>query len=255
MIGLAGGGTAGQLRFRFQDLREEIQALREVARDFITTQSLLALDQLESDLQSLWSWKEESSRRWELHDTRTVVSEGEYEPAGRQGGRQIVAVVSGTWDVRPMGPNTGKQKQKRVLEFCGIASTRIQLVEADSSDQPIAMWRMEFGDVDSPGCYFHIQVLGDKDEPPFPSSVPVPRLPSIFVTPMGAIEFILGEIFQERWAKVAMESSGRMQRWRGLQKRRLLRLLAWQKELVENSMTSPWIALKMAKPEAGMFLG
>ncbi len=62
------------------------------------------------------------------------------------------------------------------------------------------------------------------------------------------------KLFQEKWAKAAMENTGSMQRWVGLQRQRLLCLLKWQRETVEGSMMSPWIALKREKPEARMFL-
>jgi len=158
--------------------------------------------------------------------------------------------------VRPIGANAKKPKerQKRLLEFYGIASTRIRLFDAKDTKRPIAMWRMELGDAQSPGCHFHVQVLGEHDESPFPKSVSIPRLPSIFVTPMAAVEYVLGELFQERWAKAAMESTGNVQRWTGFQKQRLLRLLDWQRRTVERTLTSPWIALKLEKPEATMFL-
>lgn len=238
------GGTMGQLRFSFPDLAQEIQALRDIANPFIASRSVRALYQLADDLEGLWSAAPDSDLRWELGDLWTVVSEGEYEPGDRRGAKRVIACVSGTWDVRPIGPNSKKlkERQKRLLEFHGIASTRVRIFDADNETQQIAMWRMELGDANSPGCYFHVQVLGEEDTPPFPKAVSVPRLPSVFITPMGAIEYVLGEIFQDRWARAAMENTGHVQRWSGLQKRKLLRLLDWQKTTVELSLTSPWMA-------------
>ena len=89
---------------------------------------------------------------------------------------------------------------------------------------------------------------------PFPKSVSIPRLPTIFVTPMGAIEFTLGELFQDRWAKAAMEDTGNGRRWASFQKHRLLSLLDWQRKEVKDALTSPWMALKRAKPAGGLFL-
>lgn len=247
--------TKGHLRFAFQELAQEIQTLNSIANPFLAP-SFASLKQLSEDLESIWNAAPDSTVNWQLKELWTIVSDGEYEPQGRKGSRQVVARIDGTWDVRPIGPNAkkGKERQKRLLEFCGVASTRIRLFDVADTTQQIAMWRMELGDANSPGCYFHVQVHGEDEETTFPKSVSVPRLPSIFVTPMGAIEFVLGELFQEKWAKAAMENNGNVQRWIGFQRRRLSTLLEWQRKTVERSLISPWIALKHEKPEAKMFL-
>lgn len=246
--------TKGQLQFAFQDLAQEIEVFGSMAAPFLDAQSIGSIKQLSEDLEGIWSAAPDRQVNWAMKGLTTTVSEGEYEPAGRKGARQVVACIDGTWDVRPIGPNARKLRQKRLLEFCGVASTRIRLFDAADRAQQIAMWRMELGDANSPGCYFHVQVLGEDETTMFPKSVSVPRLPSLFITPMGAIEFVLGELFQEKWAKVAMENSGNIQRWVSFQKRRLMCLLEWQRKAVERSLTSPWIALKQEKPEARMFL-
>ena len=79
------------------------------------------------------------------------------------------------------------------------------------------MWRVELGADDAPGCYFHTQILGDREESPFPKSVPIPRLPSPFVTPMAAVEFVLGELFQDKWQEEARRTRDPQRRWRSIQ--------------------------------------
>jgi hypothetical protein len=246
----------GQLRFSFHELAEEIDALQSIAAAFIAPRSAQSLQQLTEQLEGLWSAAPGRALRWELAELWTIISYGEYEPAARRGSRNIVGAISGIWDVRPIGSNSSKPKErrKRLLEFCGIASTRVRLFDAEDMTSPIAMWRMELGDAVSPGCYFHVQVLGEDEATPFPKSVSVPRLPTMFVSPMGVIEYVLGELFQERWSRAAMENSGNVLRWTGLQKERLVRLLKWHLETVERSLTSPWMALKQEKPDAKLFL-
>jgi len=249
-------GTKGQLRFEFVDLAQEIEVLRSIARPFIDPKSVRSLHQLSEDLEGLWSAAPNRDLQWQLGDLWTMVSDGEYEPGDRKGARQVLACISGTWDVRPVGVSSQKvkERQKRLLEFYGRASTRVRLFHADDTSTQFAMWRMELGDANSPGCYFHVQVLGEEEVPPFPLSVSVPRFPTVFVTPMGALEFVFGELFQDRWAKTVMENSSNVQRWNGFQRRRLRQLLKWQCDTVENTLTSPWIALKTEKPDATLFL-
>lgn len=241
------------LRFAFAELVRETKALKTIARDFLDPNTTWALDQLVSNIESLWS--STAGTTLTLAPLWTLPSHGAYEPGDRRGGPSIRAVITGTWDVAPLGINAKKPiaRQKRLLEFCGAASTKIELFEATNGGR-IAMWRMELGADDAPGCYVHVQVLGDTDAPPFPHSVPVPRLPGIFVTPMSAIEYVLGELFQDQWTKAAMGDSGDLPYWRELQRERLRRLLAWHQGELQNLISSPWMTLKAAKPAPALFL-
>jgi hypothetical protein len=90
--------------------------------------------------------------------------------------------------------------------------------------EQLAMWRVEVGDDASPGCHFHTQIEGERNNPPYPRSLSVPRLPTLLVTPMAALEFLLAEMFQSRWQQHAAEESAEMQRWKPIQKQRLLKL-------------------------------
>ena len=169
-----------------------------------------------------------------------------YEAGGRRGGQKIRAVISGTWDLRPLG--------KGEIEFCGIASTRIALYASDKPKTRLAMWRLELGDEKSPGCYVYAHILGDSVDPRFPKSLPIPRLPSLFVTPMSAIEFVLGELFQDEWAKATASNAKHVQNWRALQKKWLQQLFLWYQDQIERMGSSSWVALKEAKPEDDIFL-
>ncbi|MCY3667843.1 MAG: hypothetical protein OXH81_19445 [Gemmatimonadetes bacterium] len=113
---------------------------------------------------------------------------------------------------------------------------------------------MELGADDSPGCYVHAQILGDSDDPPFPKSVPIPRLPSIFVSPMSVVEFVLGELFQDEWAKATAGNSSEVLFWRALQQKRLQSLFSWYQSELKNSVSSPWMTLKEAKPDGELFV-
>ena len=121
------------------------------------------------------------------------------------------------------------------------------------------------GQGDAPGCYFHTQILGDRDESPFPKAVPIPRFPSPFVTPMAAVEFALGELFQDKWQEEARQARDPQRRWRSIQQRRWSSLLMWQNDLVTRRASSPWVEsfpskessswidLKHAKPPEDLF--
>ena len=185
------------LRFLFVDLVKEIETFTNLAEDFLDPGTTWTLCRLKDNLEKVSEAAENRVFRLKLQSLRTNPSEGEYEICDRKGRREVYATVSGIWELRPLG----RKSKKRMAEFCGIASTKIELFASDEPSKRLAMWRLELGTHNSPGCYFHAQILGDVEDPPFPKSVPIPRLPSVFITPMSALEFVLGELFQNRWAK------------------------------------------------------
>ena len=236
-------------RFPHIELEQEIKSLKTMARRFIDPGWQWALEQFLKDLQSIRNEPVGTEHKLNLRSLQTRPSKGEYEAGDKQGGRNVYAVISGTWRVRihSSGP-------KGQIEFCGNASTKVQLYDLDEPSTRLAMWRLELGADDAPGCYVHAQILGDSDDSPFPKSVPIPRLPSIFVTPMSAVEFVLGELFQDKWAKVTAGNSHGAPWWRKHQQQRLKSLFRWYQGQLEKPLLSPWIALKAAKPDGNEFL-
>ncbi len=87
----------------------------------------------------------------------------------------------------------------------------------------------------------------------FPHAVDIPRLPGFLVTPSDAVEFLLGELFQDTWAARARDESPDTRIWRGGQKARLAKVMEWQQRLLSEALGSPWIALKVAKPSPQLF--
>jgi hypothetical protein len=73
---------------------------------------------------------------------------------------------------------------------------------------------------------------------------------------MAALEFLLGELFQDRWAERVSNDSKEVQFWRSTQVKSLVQLLEWKRKRIESGVGSPWMALKRAKPEAadGLFV-
>jgi hypothetical protein len=247
-----------RLEFRFSQIVEEIDALSQIANGFIDKLSSDVLKNLKTELEGIraapsgrhyfWNIKEE-------YPLTTITSFGGYEP-NDQGAHNVFASITSTWEIEPLGNHNTGSRIHRKFALAGIASTRVRIYKG-SPDKPLeelAMWRMEIGDVNSPGCHFHVQVLGEEDNPPFPHSLSVPRFPGIIFTPMATFEFVLGEVFQDQWRQIAASESGKMQTWLSIQRQRLVQLLQWQKGIVEDSTGSPWIALKSAKPVQDIFI-
>ena len=235
-------------RFPFSELVRETKALKAVGRRFLDPSTTWVLERFLEDLNSIGSASGERVQTLQLQCLNTQPSR-DYEAGDRRGGQDVYAVISGIWELRTLGASSARPQE---IEFCGIASTRIELYAPN--DLLLGMWRLELGAEDSPGCYVHVQILGDSSEPPFPKSLPIPRLPSIFVTPMSAVEFVLGELYQDEWAREIAGSNGNATFWRTLQQRRLQSLFSWYQRHIENPKSSPWMALKAAKPDGCEFL-
>lgn len=232
------------LQFTTSELIREIKALREIAINYLDPNYIWSLDKFKGNIESIWS-ADESEFKLKLEPLHTIPAE--------INGQKIYAVCRGVWDVTPLG-KPKRNNQNRKIKFSGIASTKVELYKENDRNTPVSMWRLELGTHDSPGCYFHSQILGESTEPPFPKSVPIPRLPSLFITPMAAVEYVLGELFQETWKKAAASGSGNAPYWRNLQQSRLKILLSWYQDLLANIDTSPWMVIKTSKPEDDMFL-
>jgi hypothetical protein len=125
---------------------------------------------------------------------------------------------------------------------------------SDGPEREIAMWRMEIGNEALPGCAFHAQILGEAEGGHFPRTLSVPRLPLFMATPLAALDFFLGELFQNDWPEVAARASANTDMWRGIHAPRWERTLDWQKTQIAGAVGSPWLAVKRTYPQRDLFL-
>jgi hypothetical protein len=247
------------LRFHFADVINEIVAIEKVAEPFLEAHSLRHLQQLRTMLGNLQVTAHEKTVRLEIPAADplvTRISFGSYQ-TDDQGAHNVFAELSCVWEIRRIPPKGKKAAKADVFELTGLASTAVRVFkrEADGAKGPLeALWRMEIGDSESPGCHFHVQVMGETDDRPFRKSIDVPRLPGVLVTPPSVIEFVLGELFQKAWVQHASAQTPHLQRWIPIQQRRLTAVLGWHADVVSRAISSPWSTLKKAKPDPGLFL-
>lgn len=232
----------GSVQFSYLDLQLEVEAMKALARPLLSKETAARFERMQAGLRAL---RPKSTVTWQVpraQPLETVVSDGEYEAkAGGKGAHIVVAHISFLWELEAGGSPV------KTVTLTGNATTRIELVDVATGDS-LGMWRMEIGAEAGPGCCFHVQVLGETAELPFPKSLPIPRLPTIPPTPMAALEFVLGELFQTRWRDQVRRSSDTAELWRGVQQRRWSSFLTWQHQVVSRGGTSPWLALKGFPP-------
>lgn len=246
------------LTFSFQEMLTEIHSMSRIAAGFLTSETQeFAIPNLIADLENIRVARLRAPRSWSIppeRPLRTVDSPGEYEQRGRRGSHTIFGELTFIWDISCPQERSPRSRPQNSFVLSGVSSTRICILERTAEGhRELARWRFEVGDDASPGCHFHTQIEGERADPPYPRSLSVPRLPTVLITPMAALEFLLAEMFQSRWQEHAAAETAEMQRWKPIQKQRLLNLFEWQIQCVNDSVGSPWTAFKTFKPAADLF--
>lgn len=245
------------LRFAFQEMLDEVSSFAGLADDFIAPRSKETLSRFQRNLESYRNSATQSAFDWEIpeSDPLVTIDTKSYEPGGH-GQRMVVGEITAKWRIK-REPPLKKSMPAKYFSLVGLASTRIRVRYAateNTSAQEIAMWRMEIADANAPGCFFHSQILGQSDEPPFPNSLPVPRLPIIMMTPAAVAEFVFAELFQDRWGPHIALQKPHLERWAPIQQRRFGCLLDWKLKQLRKTSGSPWSSLKAAQPDADLFV-
>jgi hypothetical protein len=246
------------LLFPAVELRKEIHALRRLAGAYLDAGSQRALAGAENALDQICVSNSSRSYPWQIVSTlpvRTLASEGEYM-RDRRGQATVHAEITFIWEMQPERPR-GNTRPAKMLRLAGKASTRIRILEGSppiyGPGKELAMWRMEVADDSAPGSYFHVQVHGRRDDEYFPHMLDIPRLPGAVVSPFACIEFVLAELFQDRWAEHTDRDFSDVRDWRGVQLKRLVRQLQWHGREIQRASGSPWSAWKKAIPPEDLF--
>lgn len=238
------------LIFPFKDFIDECDTLKAYASEVLDGYTTWVLDEAKNTLESMQSRGfTEHTTRWSIAKDHPLCTSWSGESqTGQNCERKIRAKLSFAWDIQPFNEKKKEKKGKPLKHFvlCGLASTCIAVV--DEGDQPLAQWTVDIGTHDSPGTHFHFQLGGSLD---------IPRLPAPVMSPFLAMEFVIGELFQDRWKKLAAAESPHTHRWRELHRERLQRFFDWQMKCVAADARlsgSPWMALKRAKPPSDLFI-
>ena len=235
--------TPKPLQFRCGDFRDQVVVLSELAGPLLDAASSDVLRDFRDHVEQVRIATGGVTLEIPPHrPVRTVSSDGDYERSGKAAQPNIHAELTCRWDVTPIG-NKAKGQADRLFEISGIASSVVALYvssDGDSAQSKVASWRMEIGNPDSPGACFHTQIpdsAGDHADNgtlrPWPHWLPVPRLFSLPFTPMFALDYVLGELFQSRWrdrlqGRGAPVRESEVQRWDAFQRVTLRQHLDWQ---------------------------
>lgn len=243
------------IRFKFQDVLAETQAFASIADKFTADGARRVLPDFHRSLETYRNTDTKGSHLWEISTRSPLVTTHSQSYDRKAAKHTVIAEITAAWEIQRESPGK-KSRPAEFFSLSGIASTMVRLkaINKDNTRTDLAMWRVEIADKKSPGCYFHSQILGDLDAPPFPKSLCVPRLPTILLTPAAVAEYAYSEIFQNAWQKHLQSQTSELQVWSPIQIRRYQRLLKWKLECLSASSGSPWVNLKIAQPHADIFV-
>lgn len=255
--------TYAGILFAFDDVLGECRELGDFADGFLDSSTTYTLNNAAGSLESIRA-RAGTNLTWKIPQgtpLRTRVSKGEFQP-GQTSGRNIHAEFSFVWEITPI---EGKKKNSRKTHFLlsGNASTSVRFVEHLGDDRKVCRWawNIDVGIGNSPGTHFHAQFKEwherdlDCDEVQCsPSTLDVPRIPTLAMSPFMVVELVIAELFQDEWSRLKREASEPPDnRWRNIQAKRLSGFFAWQAELLKGLRSgSPLLALKLAKPPEGV---
>lgn len=247
----APANTYSGLLLSFAGVLREIESLAKCASRYLTSESTTTvLKQWKSDLESFRD-SDTLTTKWQVPAATPIQTVGSTS-YDRQSGRTVFATLSCAWELQKVKDPSDKRKRrisKKAFLLKGQAKTEVRLYEkTDLSDDPLGCWSFEVGDGDQ-GTHFHTQIKVE-DDPPFPRWLPVPRLPTVMITPMDALEYVLSELFQHEWTQHLGGRSAEVGVWDSEQKERMRLLLEWHVGSVKKSGSTAWNRLKRECPPA-----
>lgn len=235
-------------------MEKEIENFRELAKRFLSVESYdRIIPTWKQELINLKNDRGASSFNWSIPintPIKTIISKGQYEPGTRRGRLNVFGTICGTWDISVERRDAKTKAPFQAFILKGIASTKVQIwtQEDNPPHKEIARWTLETGDANSPGCHFHTQIDLDPEDNKFPKDLSVPRLPAYLHTPMDALDFLLGELFQDDWFRHISQRRDAGNVWNGCQKARLVKMLEWHSQQFKCAGGAPWATFKRRKP-------
>jgi len=247
----------GLIAFNLKSVGDELSAFKELAKTRLTPSSLKRLEELQDILPHLARADKGKPCSWETDLSRpleTVPNKGAHQTNRSGHGDNLRAEINFKWQFKPVGQYSQKSPNNRIIVL-NNSSVRIRVFEGleDSKKECVAAWDFDVGNNESPGCHFHAKYHeSDEARRAIYDSIDIPRLPTIIFMPTDAIEFVIGELWQDDSKRMAVNSA--FAQWHKFTRTRMNRLFEWYSHQLKGAMGSPWMNIKIAKPPILLFL-
>jgi hypothetical protein len=244
------------IHFSISTLRMEVESIGSLAKDFLELESHQVLASWSADLTAIGNQATTSSFPWTISEDRplrTKKTEG-FEPNRRKVKQSVWGELAFIWELGRVSTNKRKEGA-HLLCLNGKASTKVKIfTEKEGAKSMVAQWQIEVGSHDSPGWHFHVGLCQESDEGHFPKWLSVPRVPGLLVAPTDALDFLLGELFQEEWKKTVSNDLFPNVELGKAQKSRIQGMSKWHSSELASGNGSAWNRLKRGKPSADIFI-
>ena len=245
----------GSLCFKMGEFEDSLNALQALATNFLARNSEFRIQDLRDGLLAIASSNPGEKKYLFIDEANPIITNvsTDFEHSGKTS-HEIQADIFGIWEMTPIGRPSGQPRQ-RIISFSGMAKCQVNIFDVCCANERklVSSWSMEIGDSNSPGSYFHSQIKLDSGKV-FPSWLPIPRLPFIPATPMAAIEFTLGELFQDTWESSTLAGGWANDKWTKTQRTMLEAWLKEQITWISEGEGSVWMRLKKYKPQSDLLL-
>ena len=244
------------IHFPVASLKTEVENLAQLAKDFLALESHPVLASWGADLRTIGNRPSTKPAVWQIaqeRPLRTIMTEG-FEPNGRKAQQAVWGELTFKWSVNRVSIDN-RNHDSGLLCLNGLASTKIKVFTFENGLKTlIAQFQVEVGDSKSPGWHFHVGLCTDNANGHFPKWLSVPRVPGMLVAPTDALDFMLGELFQDEWKKKVSSDTFQNVQLGKAQNNRIQGMAKWQSEEIKSGNGSAWNRLKLSKPNAQIFL-
>lgn len=243
------------VHFSLPTLKTEVDCLGSLARDFLDVESHSVLGSWSADLSTIGNRDTTKPALWKISPERPIRTKQtkQFEPNGRKVQQSVWGELSFVWEVARVSTDTRK-KERTLICLNGKASTKVRIyTQIDDAKTCIAQWQVEIGSHDSPGWHFHVGLCREENDGHFPKWLSVPRMPGLLVAPTDALDFMLGELFQDDWKKQVSNEKFENVELGKAQKSRIYGMSKWHTAELEAGNGSAWNRLKRSQPRADIF--
>lgn len=231
------------LDFAVAELEREMINFKKLAAPFVEVQTRYWLDAVKINLFNIVQ-STDVEATWEIDANTPIItcpSNGDHEP-GKKKVNDLYGTFSFIWEITPRRSTSRRTGLADRISVTGKASSLLSLYDASGL---VSAWTIEIASKTGPGCYFHTQLPRD--------GLPVPRLPAYPLTPFGALEYLISELFRSRWPRRLGSNVAATTQWSAIQSLRFTRMLEWAASAAKGK-GDPLVALQGAQPPATLFL-
>lgn len=194
-----------QVVFDPEQVASELRAIVRIAAPFLLPEAKDMLDRSAYQLQAFvssgvqeWTWELRRATATEPHlAVRTKEHKGTYQE-GARGHHSLQGELSWTISLKKVARNTVAISGNASMSIC---IWRLPRHSRRSLRKQFIAFNFDVGQASGPGPCMHAQVKAFRGNTAIvgQSEIDIPRIPSLIATPPDCVDYLLSQLFQEKW--------------------------------------------------------